>query len=257
MAHQPDIKKKMREILIDWLIKVHYKFKFVVETQFLTVNLIDRFLERQMVIRKKFQLVGVTAMLLACKYKDVYGEMLDKGVNLDEFTYVLLTVKKITRDIPSYQFIIKTLTDAGKLDKALNVVDTMLDDDGVELFNNPNKKAMLFLNFASESSDAFKSTYREVAKKYKKEDISFLIGDLKVVVTDSIQEDIKYGKYVLLEFYAPCCGHCKKLVPILDEVVVSYEKDSNVVIANLQATANGVPSDFDVKYYHLPQRLQD
>ncbi|KAB2602564.1 G2/mitotic-specific cyclin-2-like [Pyrus ussuriensis x Pyrus communis] len=71
MAHQPDINEKMRAILIDWLIEVHYKFELMDETLFLTVNLIDRFLERQTVIRKKLQLVGVTAMLLACKYEEV------------------------------------------------------------------------------------------------------------------------------------------------------------------------------------------
>ncbi|TQD90475.1 hypothetical protein C1H46_023913 [Malus baccata] len=67
--HQPYINKKMRAILIDWLIKVHYKFELMGETQFLNVNLIDRFFESQMVIRKQLQLVGVTTMLLACKYE--------------------------------------------------------------------------------------------------------------------------------------------------------------------------------------------
>lgn len=38
---------------------------------------------------------------------------------------------------------------------------------------------------------------------------------------------------VLLEIYAPWCGHCKKLAPILDEVAVSFEKDPSVVIAKL------------------------
>lgn len=61
--------EKIGAILIDWLIEVHYKLELMDETLFPTVNLIDRFLERHTVTRKKLQLVGVTAMLLACKYE--------------------------------------------------------------------------------------------------------------------------------------------------------------------------------------------
>ena len=103
MSHQTDINEKMRGILIDWLIEVrisldvrwsqqsglnmlckvlrdlnvlclmqvHYKLELLGETLFLTVNIIDRYLARENVLRKKLQLVGVTAMLLACKYEEV------------------------------------------------------------------------------------------------------------------------------------------------------------------------------------------
>ncbi|CAL9782682.1 unnamed protein product [Musa acuminata subsp. burmannicoides] len=71
MPHQFDINEKMRAILIDWLIEVHYKFELMDETLFLTANIIDRFLASQTVVRKKLQLVGVTAMFLACKYEEV------------------------------------------------------------------------------------------------------------------------------------------------------------------------------------------
>ncbi|KAL8489445.1 hypothetical protein ACS0TY_025374 [Phlomoides rotata] len=72
---------------------------------------------------------------------------------------------------------------------------------------------------------------------------------VKVVVRDSLQDVVfNSGKNVLLEFYAPWCGHCKSLAPILDEVAISFEKDPNVLIAKFDATANDVPSDtFDVQ----------
>jgi G2/mitotic-specific cyclin-B, other len=37
----------MRGILIDWLIDVHLKFKLFPETLFITINLIDRYLEKE------------------------------------------------------------------------------------------------------------------------------------------------------------------------------------------------------------------
>ncbi|XP_028104359.1 uncharacterized protein LOC114303415 isoform X2 [Camellia sinensis] len=48
-----------------------------------------------------------------------------------------------------------------------------------------------------------------------------------------------WGKWfcytVPLEFYAPWCGHCKNLAPILDEVAVSFESDADVGIAKIVA----------------------
>lgn len=65
MSTQNDINQKMRKILIDWLIKVHLKFKLLPETLYLTVNIIDRYLSLEIVSRKLLQLVGVTAMHIA------------------------------------------------------------------------------------------------------------------------------------------------------------------------------------------------
>lgn len=53
------------------LTQVHDKFELMKETLFLTVSLIDRFLSQQTMVRKKLQLVGLVAMLLACKYEEV------------------------------------------------------------------------------------------------------------------------------------------------------------------------------------------
>jgi G2/mitotic-specific cyclin-B, other len=57
------------------------------ETLFLMVNIIDRFLEKEVVPRKKLQLVGVTAMLLACKYEEVSVPVVEDLVLISDRAY--------------------------------------------------------------------------------------------------------------------------------------------------------------------------
>ena len=44
----------MRAILIDWIIDVHTKFNMLAETLFITVNIIDRYIELEQVSRENF-----------------------------------------------------------------------------------------------------------------------------------------------------------------------------------------------------------
>lgn len=69
---QQEVNGKMRTILVDWLVEVHMRFKLLQETLFLTVDLIDRFLHKRSVARGQLQLVGITAMLIASKYEEMY-----------------------------------------------------------------------------------------------------------------------------------------------------------------------------------------
>jgi len=87
MLTQKDVNSKMREILIDWLSEVHHKFKLRLETMYLTVNLIDRFLSRRIVSRTKLQLVGCTAMLIASKYEEIYAPEVRDFVYISDRAY--------------------------------------------------------------------------------------------------------------------------------------------------------------------------
>ena len=72
MADQDEINAMMRAILVDWLVEVHMKFKLVPETLYLSISIIDRYCSHVAVERRELQLVGVTALLLACKYEEIY-----------------------------------------------------------------------------------------------------------------------------------------------------------------------------------------
>ena len=87
MSKQPEINLKMRAILIDWLVDVHLKFKLTKETLYITVNIIDKYLSKVQIQRNRLQLVGITAMFIACKYEEIYPPELKDHVYITDQTY--------------------------------------------------------------------------------------------------------------------------------------------------------------------------
>jgi len=87
MDRQKEISEKMRTILVDWLIQVHSKFNLLQETLYLTVYTIDRYLDKEIVKRSELQLVGVTAMLLASKYEEMYAPEVGDFVYITDNAY--------------------------------------------------------------------------------------------------------------------------------------------------------------------------
>ncbi|KAJ8923867.1 hypothetical protein NQ315_010449 [Exocentrus adspersus] len=84
---------------------------------------------------------------------------------------------------------------------------------------------------------------------------------VKVAVAKNFDELIvNNGKDTLIEFYAPWCGHCKKLAPVYDELGEKL-KDEDVVIAKMDATANDVPPLYEVRgfptLYWAPKDAKD
>ena len=95
MSNQNDINHRMRAILIDWLIDVHLKYRLVPNTIYIAVNLIDRYLAIAETSRSKLQLVGVTAMFIACKYEEIYPPELKDFVYITDGAYVKSDVLKM------------------------------------------------------------------------------------------------------------------------------------------------------------------
>merc|ERR1719420_2732549 len=87
MDKQTDITGKMRMILIDWLIEVHMMYRLHPETLHLTVNLIDRYLSKKQITRKRLQLVGVAAMFIASKFEEINPPELHDWVYITDNAY--------------------------------------------------------------------------------------------------------------------------------------------------------------------------
>ncbi|XP_031520910.1 protein disulfide-isomerase A4 isoform X2 [Papio anubis] len=156
-------------------------------------------------------------------------------------------VLEVAKDFPEYTFAI-----ADEEDYAGEVKDLGLSESGEDvnaaILDESGKK------FAMEPEEFDSDTLREFVTAFKKGKLKPVIksqpvpknnkGPVKVVVGktfDSIVMDPK--KDVLIEFYAPWCGHCKQLEPVYSSLAKKYKGQKGLVIAKMDATANDIPSD--------------
>ncbi|XP_046335871.2 protein disulfide-isomerase A4-like [Haliotis rufescens] len=98
---------------------------------------------------------------------------------------------------------------------------------------------------------------REFLNNYKKGKVNPIVksqpipkkqGPVITVVGKTFDKIVRdNNKDVLIEFYAPWCGHCKSLEPKYKELAKKYKSTKKLVIAKMDATANDVPEDFKVE----------
>ncbi|XP_038621735.1 G2/mitotic-specific cyclin-B1 [Tachyglossus aculeatus] len=90
-----EVTGNMRAILIDWLVQVQMKFRLLQETMYLTVAIIDRFLQDNGVPKKMLQLVGVTAMFIASKYEEMYPPEIGDFAFVTDHTYTKHQIRQM------------------------------------------------------------------------------------------------------------------------------------------------------------------
>jgi Cyclin, N-terminal domain/Cyclin, C-terminal domain len=99
IQNQTHVNASMRAILVDWLVEVHMKFRLVPETLHLAVNIIDRYLTTVEVPRQTLQLVGVTSLLLAAKYEEIYPPEVKDCVCITDRAYTKQDILDMEADI--------------------------------------------------------------------------------------------------------------------------------------------------------------
>ncbi|XP_072513551.1 protein disulfide-isomerase A4 isoform X2 [Salminus brasiliensis] len=155
-------------------------------------------------------------------------------------------VLEVAKDFPEYTFAIADEEDYADELKSLGLSESG-EEVNVGILGEGGKK------YAMEPEEFDSEVLREFVVAFKKGKLKPIVksqpipknkGPVKVVVGktfDDIVLDTK--KDVLIEFYAPWCGHCKKLEPDYLALGKKYKNEKNLVIAKMDATANDVPHD--------------
>ena len=101
MKNQKEINDQMRSILVDWIIDVHHKFGFTDETLFMTILIIDRYCSIEQVTRIKYQCLGITALMIACKHEEINVPKVEDFIYITDNAYTKEEVFKMENDVLS------------------------------------------------------------------------------------------------------------------------------------------------------------
>ncbi|XP_034017272.1 protein disulfide-isomerase A4-like [Thalassophryne amazonica] len=156
-------------------------------------------------------------------------------------------VLEVAKDFPEYTFAIADEEDYSDELKSLGLSESG-EEVNVGILSDGGKK------FAMEPDDFDAEVLRDFVLAFKKGKLSPIIksqptpknnkGPVKVVVGKTFEEIVMDPqKDVLIEFYAPWCGHCKKLEPDYLALGKKYKAEKNLVIAKMDSTANDIPND--------------
>ncbi|GFS01776.1 protein disulfide-isomerase [Elysia marginata] len=178
---------------------------------------------------------------------------------------VMKVGKKIREEGEKVYFAISGLEEMSRELEECGIEDRDGDKPVVCAWNSDNKKFQMKEEFSMETFEQFLRDFLagKVEEYVKSEPVPESNDEpVKVVVGKNFDEIVNNKeKDVLIEFYAPWCGHCKSLAPKYDELAKKLEDEDSVVIAKMDATANDVPSPYEVRgfptIYYAPKGSKD
>ncbi|EDQ87496.1 uncharacterized protein MONBRDRAFT_27243 [Monosiga brevicollis MX1] len=175
---------------------------------------------------------------------------LDVKMNPSRAKYIRNRVLKVAQDVTSDL----TIAVANKADFAQDVQQLGLDEFSVAagIWGEGSTKYRLDEEWSMDAMRQFIADFEadKLESHVKSEANPEPDGDVVVATGKTIDEILNApGKDVLIEAYAPWCGHCKKLAPVFSELATKFKDEDSVTVAKIDATANDLPASLPVSGY--------
>lgn len=193
-------------------------------------------------------------------YRDLNWQLDSKGANYflnkirkiakeykDKFSFVVTSKSKNQKEVDDFGL------PKGENPFAIHNIKKGLKYPAANLFSMESLKAHLESFLADKLESYVKS--EPIPENQPADEPVVVVGkNFEEIVMDSTKD-------VLLEAYAPWCGHCKTLEPKYKELAQKMSKYDSVTIAKIDATANDIPSKFAVSgfptIFFIPANKKD
>lgn len=96
---QTEIRDTSRAFLLEWIIDVHRKFRLQPECLYVTQHIIDNYLSRKIIQKQQLHLLGVTTLLIAAKYEEIYPPDLRDFLAISENKFTRQQVIAMEKEI--------------------------------------------------------------------------------------------------------------------------------------------------------------
>ncbi|KAK7067676.1 G2/mitotic-specific cyclin-B3 [Halocaridina rubra] len=203
---QPDVTKSMRSILVDWMVEVQESFELNHETLYLAVKIVDIYLSKQVIKRDQLQLLGSTALFIACKfdertppYADDFLYICDDAYKRKELLSMEITVLKVIGfdlGIPlSYRFLRRYARCAKVSMEDLTLSRyilemSLMDYELIDASDSALAAATLFLTRIIKGEPTWSPTLQYYSG-YKLEDLYHIVHHLHNMISQPPKEHLK------------------------------------------------------------------
>ncbi|CAH8516829.1 unnamed protein product [Heterobilharzia americana] len=153
-----EINSRMRYILVNWLVQVHYSYKLQPETLYLCIAIMDRYLMKnaKRLTKDGFQLIGIASLFIAAKFEEMYPPDISDFSSITNNAYSKIDIRNmeqaILQSIDFYLSVPTPLVFLRRFSKAVEV-SVFTNDTCFQADRNTHNLAKYFLELTIQEYD--------------------------------------------------------------------------------------------------------